>query len=83
MIVPSSVASILPVLVRIVGRSAIADAEIQHAVGPEPHRAAVVVRIGLFDLEDHELRVAVGQTGCDGEARQARHVSPARRIPDV
>ena len=74
---------VLTVAARIVGRAAVADAEVEHAVGPEAHRAAVVVGEGLLDLEDDQLAVWICLGAFDGEAREAGEVGSARGVPDV
>ena len=76
MMLPSRVLEVLPVPARVARRSAVAEAEVEHPVRPEADRAAVVVRVGLLDLEDHELRIRVGgervALGVDAEAREPR-----------
>ena len=70
---------------RVARRAAIAEADVEVAVGAERKLAAVVVLVGLRDLEDDEFAVGVG-LGVgrrQGEPRNDRAARVGCRIVDV
>jgi hypothetical protein len=66
----------------VAGAAAVAERDVEVAVGAEGDRTAVVVRLGLVDLEDHPLGVRVRPVGRGGpELRYPARVVPAHRRP--
>ena len=66
---------VLAVPVRVVAEPAVADADVQVAVGAEHDRAAVVVPVGLVDLEQDFLARGVGFVGV-----VLAHAEPGDRV---
>ena len=63
---------VLPRELRVVGRAAVAAAQVEHAVGAEEDGAAVVVRVRILDGEEHGLAVGLRGLGLlvHGPARE-------------
>ena len=54
----------------VAARSAIAHADVKIAVGAEGNLSAVVVAVGLPDLEQHNFALRVSQRGVAGVERE-------------
>ena len=76
---------VLPRAERIVARTAVAEAQVQHPVEAEAHRAAVVVRIRLIHLQHHQLASRVRHAAHHREPRQHRSPGSPRAVvrPEV
>ena len=69
--------------VRIVGGAAVTETEIEHAVGSEAHRAAVVIGVRLVDLEDDQFARRERSALDQQEPGEAADSIAARRVVHV